>query len=64
MDVPAGLGGLGVTVNDGSTIRSSVGASVIWASPFGPLRADFAQALTKATYDKVQVFRFSASNQF
>ncbi|MFO1183968.1 MAG: outer membrane protein assembly factor BamA [Bauldia sp.] len=58
-DVPGGI-----AYNDDKTIRSSVGASVIWASPFGPLRADFAQALTKATFDQVQIFRFSAASQF
>lgn len=51
-------------VQDSSTVRSSVGASVIWNSPFGLLRADFAEALTKADWDKTQVFRFSAGTQF
>lgn len=36
--------------------KSSVGASVIWDSPFGPLRGDFAYVLNKATDDKTQVF--------
>jgi len=51
-------------VQDSSMIRSSVGASIIWNSPFGLLRADFAEALTKADWDKTQVFRFSAGTQF
>ncbi|MET4632702.1 outer membrane protein insertion porin family [Kaistia defluvii] len=54
----------GTYLQDDSTIRSSVGASIIWNSPFGLLRADFAEALTKADYDKTQVFRFSAGTQF
>jgi outer membrane protein insertion porin family len=54
----------GLDVQDSSMVRSSVGASVIWNSPFGLLRADFAEALTKADYDKTQVFRFSAGTQF
>ena len=37
-------------------LKSSVGASIIWDSPFGPLRGDFAYVLTKATDDKTQVF--------
>lgn len=59
-----GLDNLGYTVEDSSTVRSSVGASVIWNSPFGLLRADFAEALSKADWDKTQVFRFSAGTQF
>ena len=54
----------GYDVQDSSTVRSSVGASIIWNSPFGLLRADFAEALTKADWDKTQVFRFSAGTQF
>ena len=34
------------------TIRSSVGMGLIWDSPLGPLRFDFAYALTKASYDQ------------
>jgi outer membrane protein insertion porin family len=36
--------------------KSSVGASIIWDSPFGPLRGDFAHVINKATEDKTQVF--------
>jgi outer membrane protein insertion porin family len=36
--------------------KASVGASIIWDSPFGPLRGDFAHVLNKATDDKTQVF--------
>jgi outer membrane protein insertion porin family len=51
-------------IRDSTSIRSSVGASIIWASPFGLLRADFAEALTKESYDQTQFFRFGASKQF
>lgn len=47
------------TVRPGSiddNFKSSVGASIIWDSPFGPLRGDFAYVLNKATDDKTQVF--------
>jgi outer membrane protein insertion porin family len=40
-------------------LRASVGASVIWDSPFGPLRGDFAHVLSKSTGDRTQVFQFS-----
>jgi outer membrane protein insertion porin family len=41
-------------------VRSSVGAGLTWASPFGALTVDYAVPLTKATYDVVQPLRFSA----
>ncbi len=44
--------------------RTSVGASVIWASPFGPLRLDYAVPLSKQATDKVQNFNFSISSRF
>lgn len=53
-----------VCVVDTSAIRSSVGVSLIWSSPFGPLRFDFAEALTKEPWDKTQFFRFSGGTTF
>lgn len=53
---------VGVQAND--EIRSSVGASLLWASPFGPLRFDYAYALTKADGDQTQAFRFSGGTSF
>ena len=49
---------------DDSTIRASVGASIMWKSPMGPLRMDFAETLSKETYDEEQFFRFGASSRF
>ena len=40
--------------------RSSVGAGLTWASPFGALTVDYAVPLTKAAYDVAQPLRFSA----
>tara|TARA_R110002124_G_scaffold63350_40_gene173458 strand:- start:20184 stop:22322 length:2139 start_codon:yes stop_codon:yes gene_type:complete len=39
--------------------RTSVGASLIWDSPFGPLRGDFAHVLNKASSDRTQIFQLS-----
>ncbi len=47
-----------------SAFRASVGASLIWASPFGPLRVDYAVPVAKEEFDKEQRFRFGISNQF
>ena len=60
----AGPGGPPPFVLDDSSIRSSVGGSILWDSPLGPLRADFAYALTKESYDKTQVFRFGGGRRF
>lgn len=49
---------------DDSTIRASVGASLMWNSPVGPLRMDFAKVLSKESYDEEQFFRFGASTKF
>lgn len=54
----------GIVLADDSTIRSSVGASIMWESPVGPIRMDFAKALTKEKYDEEQFFRFGASTKF
>jgi outer membrane protein insertion porin family len=45
-------------------IRASVGAGIIWNSPFGPLRFDYAIPLLKQSYDRVQEFRFGAGTKF
>lgn len=49
---------------DESGIRSSVGASLIWASPVGPLRFDYAFVLSKDDSDRTQAFRFSGGTTF
>jgi outer membrane protein insertion porin family len=49
---------------DPNMIRTSVGASLIWASPMGPIRFDFALPLSKGKYDQTQVFNFSGGATF
>ncbi|NIK46105.1 outer membrane protein insertion porin family [Variibacter gotjawalensis] len=65
-----------MTVRDENIIRSSVGVGLVWDSPFGPLRFDYAVALTKdkGVWDPVegrnvggditQAFRFSGGTKF
>jgi outer membrane protein insertion porin family len=59
---------LGQTVDLADTnkmrIRSSVGVGLIWASPFGPLRFDYAVPISKVTGDRVQEFRFGGGTSF
>lgn len=54
----------GSYINTGADVRMSTGVSLIWQSPLGPLRADLAQALLKASYDRTEIFRFGASTNF
>jgi outer membrane protein insertion porin family len=54
----------GILLADDATIRSSIGASILWNSPVGPIRMDFAKAMTKEKYDEEQFFRFGASTKF
>jgi outer membrane protein insertion porin family len=51
-------------VGDSDLIRTSVGVGLIWDSPLGPLRFDLAFPLTKESYDRTQVFRFSGGTRF
>ena len=44
--------------------RASVGAGLIWASPFGPLRVDYAYPVMKEENDEVQNFNFGISTRF
>jgi outer membrane protein insertion porin family len=50
--------------DDTDVIRTSVGVGLIWASPFGPLRFDYAIPITKSQYDIVQQFKFSGGTSF
>lgn len=44
--------------------RASVGASLMWNSPFGPLRVDYAVPVVKQATDAVQNFNFGISTRF
>ena len=54
----------GSFILDSAGVRMSTGFSIIWQSPLGPLRADFAEALLKEDFDKTEFFRFGASTNF
>jgi outer membrane protein insertion porin family len=48
-----------IATTPGSTnqpFKSSVGGSIIWDGPFGPIRGDVGYVITKATEDKTQIF--------
>ncbi len=50
--------------DSGNVVRSSVGVGLVWASPFGPLRFDYAVPITKGAYDRVQQFKFGGGTSF
>lgn len=45
-------------------LKSSVGASLIWDGPFGPIRGDVGYVITKATDDKTQIFSLTMQSLF
>ncbi|HLM39084.1 MAG TPA: outer membrane protein assembly factor BamA [Microvirga sp.] len=64
-----------INVFDSKKLRSSVGASLLWNSPLGPIRFDYAFALSKEEgilgpngvrigADRTQAFRFSGGTRF
>jgi len=44
--------------------RASVGASLLWNSPFGPLRVDYAVPVVQQATDRIQNFNFGMSTRF
>jgi outer membrane protein insertion porin family len=49
---------------DSSQLRSSVGVGLIWASPMGPIRFNYAFVTSKNQYDVTQAFSFSGGANF
>ena len=52
------------SLDDKSTIRTSTGVAFNLLTPIGPLSFSFANALTKASSDKTESFRFRLGTQF
>ncbi len=49
---------------DSADLRASVGVGLVWQSPFGALRVDYAIPVAKEDFDKTQYFKFGINNQF
>jgi outer membrane protein insertion porin family len=54
----------GMQFADTPAVRASAGASIIWDSPFGPLRFDFAYPFLREGYDRTQFFAFGGGTKF
>lgn len=63
-DAKKALAGCAGCLADDSGIRASLGGSILWNSPLGPLRLDIAKAIIKQDFDKEQLIRFGASTKF
>ncbi|RAZ82165.1 outer membrane protein assembly factor BamA [Mesorhizobium hawassense] len=48
----------------GMKLRASVGLGLMWASPFGPIRIDYAIPVKKEASDNVQEFNFGIATRF
>jgi outer membrane protein insertion porin family len=55
---------LGLQYAAQNVVRTSVGVGLIWQSPFGPLRFDYAVPITKGPHDIVQQFKFGGGTSF
>jgi len=54
----------GPTLHDISDPRVTGGFGISWASPFGPIRVDFALPIVKDRLDETEFFRFSFGTRF
>lgn len=61
---PGGIAGAANVGGTGASLRASVGAGILWASPFGPIRVDYAVPVAKEDTDDVQNFSFGISTRF
>ncbi|MEW5421032.1 outer membrane protein assembly factor BamA [Amorphus sp. 3PC139-8] len=59
-DVPSGVN----VVSDDFDLRWTAGFGILWNSPLGPLRADFAWPIVKNDADETQVFRIGGGTRF
>ena len=51
-------------IQDDASIRVSSGVGFTWVSPIGPLAFDFGFPILSESYDREQIFRFSAATNF
>ena len=49
---------------DDATFRATVGVTLNWNSPFGPIRFDIGRAVVSEDYDDAKFFRFSGGTRF
>ena len=52
------------TVDDSFALRSTVGLSVFWDTPIGPLRFNFSRPILEEEFDETRFFDFSVETRF
>ncbi len=57
-------GSLTNVVGNDFALRQSIGVSIFWDTPIGPLRFNFSKALQKQSFDKEQTFNLSIRTEF
>jgi len=60
----SGLDAALITSGNGTPLRTSIGASILWDSPLGPLRGDFAHVIDRDVADDTQVFALTIQTLF
>ena len=51
-------------MDDSAYMRASVGVSLFWKTPIGPIRLNFSRPVVKKDYDKTQNFDISVATKF
>jgi outer membrane protein insertion porin family len=51
-------------VSDSAAFRASVGAGIVWNSPFGPLKFEYSYPILKQDSDDLKYFNFSIGTRF
>ena len=54
----------GSDIVDTRSVRAAGGVGLLWKSPFGPIRLDFAKAFRKEDFDETETFRFNFGSRF
>jgi outer membrane protein insertion porin family len=52
------------SVSDSSAFRASIGAGIVWNSPFGPLKFEYSYPILKQDSDDLKYFNFSIGTRF
>ncbi|UZD91939.1 outer membrane protein assembly factor BamA [Cognatishimia activa] len=59
-----GAAGAGTLLYDDFTARQTVGVSIFWDTPIGPLQFNWSKALDKQTFDRDQSFNLTIRTEF
>ncbi|SHG23352.1 outer membrane protein assembly factor BamA [Cognatishimia maritima] len=59
-----GAAGAGTLLYDDFTLRQTVGVSIFWTTPIGPLQFNWSKALDKQEYDRDQTFNLTIRTEF